>query len=197
QFADIPSFIDYFIVNEVSRNVDGYRLSSYFYKDRNSKNRKIIAGPVWDYDLAFRNADYCDGSNLSGWAYQFNYVCPGDGAGLIPFWWNRFMEDTAFKGSLRCRWKQLRSTTLSETHFNFLIDSVFNLVNEARVRHFQRWPILGQYVWPNAQPIPTSYEGEIAALKTWIAARLQWIDVNIPNSGACMDYHYPNINESV
>jgi hypothetical protein len=99
---------------------------------------------------------------------------------------------------LRCRWKQLRATVLSETHFNSLIDSVFNLVNEARQRHFQRWPILGQYVWPNAQPIPATYEGEIAALKTWIASRLQWIDGNIPNSGACMDYHYPaNVNESV
>ena len=56
-FADLPSFMDYFIVNEISRNVDGYRLSSFFYKDRKSNNGKIVAGPVWDYDLAFRNAD--------------------------------------------------------------------------------------------------------------------------------------------
>ena len=62
KFIDVNSFMDYFYVNEVSRNVDGYRLSSFFYKDRNSKNSKIIAGPVWDYDLAFRNADYCSGS---------------------------------------------------------------------------------------------------------------------------------------
>ena len=191
KFADIPSFIDYFIVNEVSRNVDGYRLSSYFYKDRNNKNAKIIAGPVWDYDLAFRNANYCDGSKITGWAYDFNFACPGDGAGLIPFWWNSFMNDTAFKGALRCRWKQLRTITLSEGHFNTLIDSVFNLVNEARQRHFQRWPVLGQYVWPNPQPIATSYEDEIVSLKTWIKSRLQWIDENIPNSGACFDYHYP------
>ena len=75
KFADIPSFIDYFIVNEITRNVDGYRLSSYFYKPRNSKNGKIVAGPVWDYDLAFRNADYCDGSKIYGWAYEFNNVC--------------------------------------------------------------------------------------------------------------------------
>ena len=40
KFADISSFIDYFIVNEVSRNVDGYRLSTYFYKNRNSINRQ-------------------------------------------------------------------------------------------------------------------------------------------------------------
>lgn len=187
-FADLPSFIDYFIVNEISRNVDGYRLSAYFYKDRNTKNRKIFAGPVWDYDLAFRNADYCDGSKSIGWAYQFNYVCPGDGAGLIPFWWNRLMEDTAFVSSMRCRWKEQRNSNLSTDHFIQRIDSVVNLLSEAQVRHFQRWQVLGKYIWPNPQPIATSYVQEIVYLKSWINARLQWIDANIPNRGACFDY---------
>jgi len=188
KFADISSFVDYFIVNEVSRNVDGYRLSSFFYKDRNSKNSKIFAGPVWDYDLAYRNANYCDGSSILGWAYQFNYVCPGDGAGLIPFWWDKFLADSAFKNDLRCRWKQQRQTSISETHLNHLIDSIVNLTAEARQRHFQRWPVLGQFIWPNPQPIPANYEGEILALKEWIKNRLYWIDYNIPNTGACEDW---------
>lgn len=188
KFADIPSFIDYFIVNEVSRNVDGYRLSSFFYKDKNSKNSKIIAGPVWDYDLAFRNANYCNGSDTTGWAYEFNRICPADGAGLVPFWWYNFMNDTAFAGALRCRWKSLRATSLSENHFNTMIDSVVNLVSEARQRHFQQWPILGKYIWPNPNPIPATYEAEISTLKEWIAERLKWIDANMPNTGACYDY---------
>jgi len=189
RFADLSSFADYFIVNEVSRNIDGYRLSAFFYKDRNSRNSKIMAGPVWDFDLAFRNADYCDGSNISGWAYMFNYICPGDGAGLIPFFWYRLIEsDTAFRGQLRCRWKTLRLTTLSEQHIFSLIDSIVNLTSEARQRHFQKWPVLGQYVWPNPQPIPSDYSGEISALKQWITNRLAWIDANIPNTGACEDW---------
>ena len=188
KFADIPSFIDYFIVNEVSRNVDGYRLSTYFYKNRNSINRKIIAGPVWDYDLAFRNANYCSGSDVFGWAYQFNYVCPGDGAGLIPFWWDRFMTDTAFTSELRCRWKAARQNSLSLTRVNQLIDSVNNLLSESQQRHFTRWPILGQYVWPNPNPIPTTYAGEISQLRSWISTRLDWIDNNLPNTGACADW---------
>lgn len=188
KYADVTSFIDYFIVNEISRNVDGYRLSSYFHKDRDSKRTKIYAGPVWDYDLAFRNADYCSGSYTTGWAYQFNYVCPGDGAGLIPFWWNRFMEDTAFVRDLRCRWKEKRQTVLSEERLLFLIDSAAGLLNEAQQRHFTRWPILGQYVWPNPQPLAANYNQEIAYLKAWISARLTWIDENIPNKGTCSDY---------
>ena len=148
KFADDASFIDYFIVNEASRNVDGYRLSSYFYKDRDSKGGKIVAGPVWDYDLAFRNANYCSGSNVDGWAYRFNTVCPAD-YWLVPFWWDRLMSDTAFGSNLLCRWKAVRQTTLSLSHLNALIDSVAALTAEARQRHFQRWPVLGQYVWPN------------------------------------------------
>jgi hypothetical protein len=205
KFADIPSFIDYFIVNEVSRNVDGYRLSTFLYKDRDSKNKKIFAGPVWDYDLAFRNANYCEGSNINGWAYQFNNVCPGDAAGLIPFWWERLMLDTAFVSDLRCRWKSVRQTVVSNDHLNHIIDSIVTLTNEARQRHFQRWPVLGQYVWPNPNPIPTTYAGEITTLKEWLASRLSWIDYNIPNAGACEDWRgianesmqvfiYPNPN---
>jgi hypothetical protein len=196
KFADLSSFVDYFIVNEVSRNIDGYRLSSFFYKDRNSKNSKIFAGPVWDYDLAFRNADYCRGSDISGWAYEFNYICPTDGAGLVPFWWNKFMADTSFQSDLRCRWKQVRQTSMSLAHLNFLIDSIVSLTAEARVRHFQRWPVLGQYIWPNPQPIPATYDGEITSLKLWMDARIQWIDANISNTGACYDYPADR-NESI
>ncbi|HMC85483.1 MAG TPA: CotH kinase family protein, partial [Chitinophagaceae bacterium] len=187
KFADVPSFIDYFIVNEVSRNVDGYRLSSYFNKDRNSKNSKIIAGPVWDYDLAFRNANYCNGSNTDGWAYQFNGVCPSD-YWFVPFWWDNLMNDSSFVGDLRCRWKTVRKTSLSQGHVDGLVDSIANLLGEASQRHFQQWPTLGQYIWPNPDPIPTSYAQEISTLKSWINTRLQWIDANLPNKGTCYDY---------
>jgi hypothetical protein len=194
-FAEEASFIDYMIVNEVSRNIDGYRLSSYFYKDRQSKGGKIIAGPVWDYDLAFRNANYCKGSDTIGWAYQFNSICPQD-YWQVPFWWDQLMDDATFKSNLRCRWKQLRSTSLSLSRINTLIDSVVTLTAEARQRHFQQWPILGTYVWPNPQPIAGSYEEEIEYLKTWVTKRLTWLDNHIPNEGACYDYPI-GIKESV
>ena len=187
KYADETSFLDYFIVNEVSRNVDGYRLSAYFYKNRESKGGKIIAGPVWDYDLAFRNADYCNGSNTNGWAYAFNSVCPDD-YWQVPFWWNRMMNDTAFVANLRCRWKTLRQTTLSTAALNKLIDSAANLTAEARTRHFVQWPVLGIYVWPNPSPIPANYEQEIVTIKSWLQSRLSWIDGQIPNIGNCYDY---------
>ena len=168
----------------------------FFYKGRDSKNGKIVAGPVWDYDLAFRNAEYCDGSRTQGWAYDFNNICPTDGAGLIPFWWKKLLQDSLFASDLRCRWKEVRATSLSQNRINTLIDSIVILTGEAQQRHFQRWPILGQYVWPNPQPIPVSYDGEISTLKTWITERLQWVDANIANAGTCADFP-PEVRESV
>lgn len=192
KFADMPSFIDYMVVNEMSRNIDAYRLSSYFYKDRNSINSKIYAGPVWDYDLAFRNADYCNGANTDGWAYNFNYICPADGAGLVPFWWEKLMMDTSFAKDFRCRWTVLRSNTLSLSHINHLIDSVVGLLSEASARHFQRWDVLGRYVWPNPQPIANNYPQEIDYLKQWISDRVTWIDYNLPNKGDCKLHFIPD-----
>ena len=187
KFANLNSFMDYFIVNEVSRNVDGYRLSTYMYKDRNSIDRRIVAGPVWDYDLAFRNANYCNGSDIWGWAYQFNNICPNDGAGTIPFWWNRLMTDTAFTSALRCRWKSARQSIISTTRMHAMVDSIASLLDESQKRHFVRWPILGKAVWPNPNPIPASYVEEISTLKNWLNNRLEWIDGNITNNGTCAD----------
>ena len=181
RFADEGSFIDYMIVNEVSRNVDGYRLSAYFHKDRLSKGGRIVAGPVWDYDLAFRNANYCRGSDPTGWCYEFNRDCP-DGTWHIPMWWFRMNSDSTFLRKLRERWKSLRTDVLSESRLNGFADSVRSLTAEARTRHFQRWPVLGQYVWPNPQPIPTDYDGEVSTFKDWIAARLRWLDAAIAST---------------
>ena len=184
KFADENTFVDYFIINELSRNVDGYRISTYFHKDRYSRGGKIKAGPVWDYDIAFHNADYCHGSDTSGWAYRFNYACPND-PNPVNDWWGRLMSDTLFKNRLYCRWHALRSSTLSISHIDVLLDSIVALTASAGVRHFQQWPVLGQYVWPNPSPIPATYADEIQAMKNWLSSRMNWLDNNIPVTGSC------------
>jgi hypothetical protein len=183
-FADERSFIDFLIINELSRNVDGYRISTYLHKNRNSINDKIFAGPVWDFDLAFKNADYCSGSDTTGWAWEFNNICPGDYF-QVPFWWGKLSTDTLFAGNLLCRWKELRQNVLSQQNLYQLIDSVVSITAQPRTRHFAKWPVLGQYVWPNPQPIAQTYDEEISQLKNWLAARLRWIDRSLINTGAC------------
>jgi len=179
KYAVEETFYDYFIVNEFSKNVDGYRLSTFLHKERDSLGGKIRMGPVWDYDLAWHNADYCGGDAYEGWAYQF--PCGYDWW-QIPFWWGRLLEDTVYANNLNCRWQEARSSFLSNEAVNGWIDSMAVLLDAGQQRNFTVWPILGVYVWPNPWPYPTTYAGEITSMKSWIFHRFQWLDDNMPGN---------------
>lgn len=193
KYADELSFIDYFLVNEISKNVDGYRLSTFLHKERESLGGKIRIGPVWDYDIAWHNANYCSGDVLEGWAYQF--PCEGD-YWQVPFWWSRMLEDSTFANNLRCRWEMLRGNELSNQWFESYIDSVALLLGESQQRNFTVWPILGVYVWPNPWPYPPTYAAEIESLKNWIFQRLQWLDVNLPGTCYTLNNNTLPVNQS-
>ena len=175
---DVDSFIDFFIINEITKNIDGYRLSTYINVDI---DQKIKMGPIWDFNLAFGNADYCDAANTQGWLYNFNSICPGD-IWQVPFWWRRLMESVYFKQRLKDKWQLYRSTTLSDVSIESQIDSYVDYLNSNNAirQNFYKWPILGQYVWPNYF-IGATHDSEIDFLKGWISQRLNWMDGQINN----------------
>lgn len=180
-YIDVDSFIDYFIINEVSKNVDGYRLSTYMYKDKESNGGKLHMGPIWDYNLGFGNADYCTKGDPEGWVTNFNNLCNQD-FWLIPFWWDRLQMDGAYRNKLALRWETLRQNELKTERIHAYIDSVANVLNvEAQQRNFQRWPVLNRYVWPNYFIGPT-FQSEVSWLKGWVAQRMDWLDINMPKS---------------
>ncbi len=171
-YIDMLSFVDYFIINELSKNVDGYRLSTFFYKDRDSRGGKLCMGPLWDYNLAFGNADYYECGLTTGWLV--NSISPDDWF-QIPFWWEKLREDPLFNSNLKKRWFSLRENQFSQANIFKIIDSLVNLLSEAQVRNFDQFPVFNQYIWPN-NFIGSSYEEEINYMKDWIADRLTWID---------------------
>ncbi|HMN05296.1 MAG TPA: CotH kinase family protein [Flavobacteriales bacterium] len=183
-YADPASFVDMFLLNELSRSVDAYRLSSYLYKDKDSRGGKLHAGPAWDYDLAWGNADYCDGWSTQGWAYQLGDYCSGEFF-QIPFWWSRLLEDPDYASAVRCRWNELRDNILSPAYVSAYCDSVAAQLDAAQQRNFAMWPILGHYVWPNPSPIPTTYAGEVQELKDFMNGRWAWLDAHLPQAPAC------------
>jgi hypothetical protein len=179
KYIDVDSFIDFFIINEVSKNVDGYRLSTYLYKEKDSDGGKLHMGPLWDFNLGFGNANYCTQGNPEGWVTDFNSICPQD-YWLIPFWWNKLYSDGAYRNKLAARWEELRSNQLNTERILTYIDSVANVLNaESQQRNFQRWPVLGTYVWPNYYVGPT-FASEVSWLKNWVSTRLNWLDASMP-----------------
>ena len=194
--VNLGSFIDVSLMSEISKNVDAYRLSAYMYKDKDSLDGRLTMGPIWDYNLAFGNADYYDGWNPEGW--QMGVELGNDGF-KIPFWWYRIWDDETFTTAFNQRWHVLRQSIFSEDYIINLIDSATTLIDDAQARNFQRWPILDEYVWPNAY-VGGSYANEIEYLKNWIHVRLEWMDEqtfmkSIPPL-LVMDYHlndaFPN-----
>lgn len=175
-YIDLRSFVDQFIINELSKDVDAYRLSSYFHKDKDSNGGKLKAGPFWDFNLAFGNGDYCDGFGVEDFMID---IC---GPGSSPFWWKRFLQDEIFLNAMRCRWDALRADFLSDNDINDFINYQKDLLQESQARNFLRWPILGTYVWPN--PIPfaeaQTHSVVVSIMQEWLERRSRWLDLHLP-----------------
>ena len=177
-YIDVSSFVDFFLINELGHNVDGYRLSSFLYKDKNSKDSLFHMGPLWDFNLAYGNVNYCECERVDGWAYQHSGAC-----GNTPRWWNRLVEDPAFLNDVKCRWDELRAGPLHrDTIFAYLDEQAAQL-GKADERNYERWPIIGVYIWPN-HFIGNSYAQEMEYLQDWLTGRLNWLDDNI--TGDCI-----------
>ncbi len=178
---DIDSFVDYFLITEFTKNVDGYRLSTYFYKDKDSKGGKLKMGPAWDYNLAFGNADYLEGYKTTGWQYKINDLAipAKDTYFLSPTWWERLTVDSTFRYRASKRWEVLRKTALNPDRINSWMDSTANVLQEPKNRNFSRWTgVLGKYVWPNYY-VGATYENETTWMKDWIRQRTVWLDAQL------------------
>jgi hypothetical protein len=167
KYLDVNSFVDYFIFHELNKDVDAYRLSAFFYKRNDIYGGKLVAGPPWDYNLTYGNMDYGgDIRETYGWLYTKS---------ASMYWWKRLMEDEWFKNKVYCRWEELNESLGSAAYIHSLIDSSIAVMASSIDKNFQRWPILGSYVWPNFF-IGDTYEEEISFLKNWVNDRVDWLD---------------------
>ena len=181
KYIDVNSAVDFFIINELTRNVDGFRLSMFMYKDKDSKNSKLFLGPVWDFNHGYGNCDYYDAWKTEGWQMDYNTTNTDflkTDQFVVPFWWPKLMNDPNFMAKVGVRWTELRKKQLSVTSVNSWIDSVVVLLNEGQSRNFQKWPILNTYVWPNYY-IGKNYSDEITYLKQWYSDRVSWMDFKL------------------
>lgn len=180
RYIDVESFIDYFIINELARNVDGFKKSRFFYKDKDHADgtyRKLHAGPVWDFDWSQK--DIWSGAE-DGSDFMYDDVDQDVNA---PGWYIRLLQDTLFANQLRCRYEDLRRNILSLPYMYAKIDSVALVVNESQDWHYLTWGHLGASTgtWEVQAPSQT-YSEEIQRLKDWLDRRILWLDANMPGT---------------
>ncbi|MFN2313076.1 MAG: CotH kinase family protein [Bacteroidales bacterium] len=174
---DIPSFIDYMIINEFASNPDAYQYSTYFHKDRNGKLR---AGPVWDIDLSFGNdlfQWYFDRSKTYLWYFEDYYYNNGSR------FWRDLFYNTQYKCYLSKRWNELiqPGQPLSQAALSALIDSTVSEISEAVTREYQRWGKSG------------SHSQRIGDIKSFMSVRSDWITSNIGPYSACSNVVVPQL----
>lgn len=178
-FIDVDSFVDFMIMQELGRTVDGYRSSTFLQKDRGGK---LVMGPMWDFNVSFGHADYCDAWRTTGWQWDFNTTCSTFST-QIPFWWKRLLEDPAYATKLRCRWEELRAGPFSDAALDARIYDAGSQLVEAQARNFDRWPILGVYIAWNPY-VGATWMDDVVYLRDWVLDRATYMDANLP--GLCL-----------
>lgn len=160
-FIDEQSFVDYFLISELCRNVDAYRISTFLQKDRDGK---LAMGPVWDMNIGFDEGGRIP---MNDWVVNYNdYV--NDDPWMVPFWWDRLLDDPQFRQKVKTRWQTLRQSELSPSSLQKVVDDAVRYLqdNGAIERNYAKWD----------QGIGVNYEQSIQNLKQYLTDRSSWMD---------------------
>ena len=161
---DVESFIDWYLINEITKNVDSWGWSSIYLNMM--PGGPIKMGPLWDYDLSFGNVDYADSQYTEGfWVKDFNV------------WFARLFQDDWFVAQVQARFDYFQS---QQQYIVNKIDSTANYLNNAQQNNDNLWQTLGVYVWPNPVIFDT-YAEEVDHLKDWYINRMDWLDTALNN----------------
>lgn len=167
-YIDVLSFIDVHIHVELLKNVDGFRFSTFLYKDR---GQKIRLGPVWDYNLSLGNASSHEGDTPKGWYYvtidNYEYL-----------YFKRLFEDPNFELQYWDRYFELRKTVFDTDKLMGQIDDLEQLLVESQERNFERWPIFNRRLFrhPRAVMVRKTHREQVQWMKDWLQGRLAWMD---------------------
>ena len=164
-YIDLESFIDYYLVSEITKNQDAASYSSIYFTY--VPGEKIKMGPIWDYDLAFGNVNYSEAQYPEGF-----WIKSGNP------WFKRMFEDDYFKEAVRERFNYYYSNLGS---FQSKIDELQSYISAAQERNFQLYPGL---LDPNVEiwPVPVrfyNHNGYVDHLKTWLNARMDWLNTSL------------------
>ncbi len=183
QVLDVNSFIDYFMVQEIFRNVDVNHSSVYFYK---RPNEVFKMGPIWDFDLSMGNYDYIDSSPIG---FLKSYV----GGGGNHFY-NSLMAHSEFKNAYIARFNFVKDTYLEA--MKLALPEIIKTLKPYAEKDYGKWKTLNNYVDclannPDLVAI-NSFEGQVNYIEDYLfngiysngrnyQGRISWLSENLKN----------------
>ncbi|MDL2208238.1 CotH kinase family protein [Parabacteroides sp. OttesenSCG-928-O15] len=162
ELIDVPSLINYLLVNEVLRNRELYHPKSVFAYKR--ADGKIKMGPVWDFDWGFGYTG--SGQKYFDKAEDVIYSAVPDTYQNLwgsPFF-SRFFEDPAFREAYKARWNEVKGRL---GDINTFIDQYKELLDRSAVENRENWP---HYLNNNE---------ETDKMKVWLNTRIDYLDKEI------------------
>jgi len=156
-YLDVPSFVDWCLINEIIKNNDAIFYASCYMNM--APGGKLKMGPIWDFDIALGNVSYNNDFDPTGlWVSQSS-------------WMVRLFQDTFFVHQVQQRFNYFNSRVN-----NFLqnIDSNASLLSLSVAANNNVWQTLGKYIGSNPV-VAGTYPGEIQNLKTWLTTRVSWL----------------------
>lgn len=159
KYIDVGSFVDWYLVNEITKNNDAKFFSSCYMNI--TPGGKLKMGPVWDYDIALGNVNYNNNYDPTGFWIKNSK------------WISRLFEDPAFVELVKERYNNLRGIILNNIIAELNQDASY--LSWSMIENNNKWGTLYTYTWPN-DAIWGSYNNEIQYLKTWLSQRISWLD---------------------
>ena len=160
KYLDMDSFVDWYLINEISRNNDAWRWSSSFMNLK--RGGKLKMGPIWDYDRSFGNASQFDNRNPEGFFMK------------DMGWYARLFQDPVFVTKVKERFDWFYG---HKGEIIQLVNEDASYLHYSMIENNNKWGMLYNYISPN-QDIWGNYENEVQNLKQWIALRFDWLKRN-------------------
>ena len=169
EIIDVDSWIDHAIVNTFTFNLDAYRLSGYFHKDRGGK---LKMGPVWDCDRCMGSEDSRDNDPEVWHSRVSDYGTDFFG---YPWWRELYANQPNFWQSWIDRWFELREEVMSDENLASIVDTFAAQIEGSQEADTAKWRQT-----PNGGPFDPlgerTWEAEVRHLKGFNQTRVDWID---------------------
>lgn len=176
KYIDINSFVDYFIVQELSKNCDGNMRGSCYLSIID--NKIIEQSFVWDFDIAFGNAKHIvteQGASSDGPTGWYIKTCSP--------WFDQLFKDPKFVQAVKDKWNAVKPQL---NMLPFFVTQHYNQLKAAAARNFGKiedggagWNV-HEIMWPNYVD-RGEYKNEVDFLISFIQQRMAWLDKNINN----------------
>ena len=162
KYLDKDSFVDWYLINEFTKNHDAaYKSSSFMFYDGNAE--KIFMGPTWDFDISCGNISWDDCEIPEG-----EYI---NSKG----WYQRLFEDENFKKAVHNRF--LEKSKELEKSFTWLQSQANQLTPAIKINDAV-WKNIGHRQWPHAPGWKNrkTYQAEVDYMIDFLKKRRIWLE---------------------